>query len=109
MQPRDLSVDDLTAVILWGDGNSGVLNGGTMATCTITVPPIAGPNNLTATIWVKSTNESEWVPNATTVTCPFGYSTKIDILDIVGYAVKITGQMTAGGPYTITAAAQVML
>lgn len=109
MFPRDVSVDNVTAVTLWGEGYSGVLNGGTKATCTITVPAGAAPNNLTATIWVKSTRESPWVPDATTVTCPHSASTKIDPVDIVGYAMKITGVMTAGGPYTVTASAQVML
>lgn len=109
MFPRDVSVDNVTAVILWGDGFSGVLNGGTKATCTVTLPVGAAPNNLTATIWVKSTRDSVWVADATTVTCPHSTSTKIDLVDIVGYAVKITGVMTAGGPYSVTAAAQVML
>lgn len=109
MQPRDVSVDNVTAVILWGEGSSGVLNGGKNATCTITVPSGANPNNLTATIWVKSTDESAWVPDTTTVTCPHSASTKIDLVDIIGYAVKITGVMTAGGPYSVTVAAQVML
>ena len=109
MLPRDVSVDNVTAVILWGEGFSGVLNGGRNATCTITVPSAANPNNLTATIWVKSTRDSAWVADTTTVTCPHSASTKIDLVDIVGYAVKITGVMTAGGPYSVTAAAQVML
>lgn len=109
MFPRAVSVDNATAVILWGDGFSGVLNGGTKATCTVTLPVGAAPNNLTATIWVKSTRGSAWVANAATVTCPHSASTKIDLVDIVGYAVKITGVMSAGGPYSATIAAQVML
>lgn len=109
MQPRTVSVDNVTAVILYGDGNSGVLNGGTKATCTVTVPAGANPNNLTVTIWTKSTSESAWVADSTTVTCPHSTSTKIDVLDIVGYAIKFTGVMTAGGPYSITASGQVML
>ena len=104
-----MSVANVTPVILWGEGSSGVLNGGTKATCTITVPSAANPNNLTATIWVKSTRDSEWVPDTNTVTCPHSASTKIDLVDIVGYAAKITGVMTGGGPYSVPADGQVML
>lgn len=109
MRPRSVSADNVTAVVLWGEGYSGILNGGRNATCTITVPAGAAPNNLTATIWTKSTRESPWVPDTSTVTCPHSASTKIDLNDITGYAVRITGVMTAGGPYIVTASGRVML
>ena len=107
MRLRTVSVGNVTPVVLWGDWNSGVLNGGSRAGCTVTVPAGASPNDLVATIWVKSTSDSEWVADTTTVTCPHSESTKIDLTQIVGYAVKITGLMDAGGPYSVTVSAVV--
>lgn len=107
MRTRTFSVGSVTPVILWGDWNSGVLNGGSRASCTITVPAGASPNDLTATIWVKTTPDSEWVPDTVTVTCPHSSSTKIDLTSVVGYAVKVTGVMAAGGPYSVDASAVV--
>ena len=107
MRLRTVSVGSVTPVDLWGDWNSGVLNGGSRATCTVTVPAGASPNDLVATIWVKSTPDSPWVADPNTVTCPHSSSTKIDATEIVGYAAKITGLMNAGGPYGVTASAVV--
>lgn len=109
MYPQTVAVDNSKQFTLWGDGYSGVLNGGTKATCTVDVPVAAAPNNLVVTIWVKSTSQSAWVADATTVTCPHSVSTKIDLTEIVGYAIKLTGQMSAGGPYSIGVSGQVML
>lgn len=92
MLPLDVTCTDAKSTVLWGNEDDAALNGGTRFSATITNPDAA---NLVVTILVKSTIDSPFVPNTTTVTCSTG-DTRIDVTDLVGWGARLTGKFAAG-------------
>lgn len=102
--PVDITVVPGADTVLWGDGEDAVLNGGSHVVAEITNNDVS---DLIVTIWVKTTIDSNFVPDATTVTCPTGNS-RIDLTGVSGYAVRLTADWS-GVPVdtTVTASVQV--
>lgn len=104
MLERSITVDNVTATVLWGDAEDGVLNGGT-SLCT-SFDNTDPANAVTVSIWVQATIDAPFIANTATVPCPANTKTRIDITGIVGYAARLTG-LSAAAPVVAKVAVQV--
>lgn len=97
MLTQTVAVSNTTVSVLWGEEEDGALNGGTKFSATINNP---GTNilDLVVTIWIKSSFDSAFVANSTTVTIPQSTTDRIDVTDIVGYAARITAKLDPAAP-----------
>lgn len=97
MLTQTVSVNNATDSVLWGEEEDGALNGGTKFSATINNTNFL---DLVVTIWIKSSFDSAFVANATTVTILQNSTDRIDVTDIVGYAARITAELIPAAPPT---------
>lgn len=93
MLTTQFSTNSTNYVVLWGEAEDGVLNGGTSLCASI---ENKGANALTVQILVQATADAKFVANTSSYTCPAGVVTRIDITGLVGYAARLQGKLAAG-------------
>lgn len=96
MKRVPFTVPTATETIVVGNGREGVLNGADKAEFVVDMKSGLFKMAATARIYLQATRGGEWAMNTTTYSLAHGGTRRLDLLDLAGYAVKITITHTEG-------------